>query len=438
MNFNADYKLTKDGTVLLRLFSQRDYNNVLEGELYKSGLAVRANKEWRRQESYRGDSITRTYGLTADAGAVYRSNNSLGPDLTLKSTIKNLFGKGELFTLKGNGAYYWGLRNRLPGDPKKTDTYKLGVNASLIFPYLHWTGNNIPNGDTRYMLGYQYENIAGGYGVHKLSGSFTYFIRSALSPYITHAFTPFSLSVVLVKAESADLIDKAEEYPQLIKVIAGDEFIPSISYNFIYDNYRSKRAVNTALDLGVKESGNLINALYCAFGHAWDEKEKELGKITFNQFIKLTAELRNKFNFTDQVSLATRLYAGANIPLGNSLFAPLSEAFYTGGPNSLRAASPSSYGPGNFYSAKYNQSFFHAGDVKLEANVELRFPIVWKLYGAAFVDAGNVWNWYSTIDIFKAAGIEDYVERMQIPVDLHDGILNNPDFARQIALGTGA
>ena len=120
------------------------------------------------------------------------------------------------------------------------------------------------------------------------------------------------------------------------------------------------------------------------------------------------------------------------------MFAPLSEAFYAGGPNSLRASAPYAYGPGNFYSAKYNQNFFHAGDVKLEANFELRFPIVWKLYGATFVDAGNVWNWYNLTDLYKAAGMEDYIARMEIPEDLHDGLFNNPDFARQIALGTGA
>ena len=443
-SLTADYRFLPKSTdhsnntsLFLRLYSQRDYNNILEGELNKSGLSVQATKEWRRKELFRGDSLSRTYGLTADAGIAYRSNNSIGPDLTLKSTIKNLFGRGESFTLKGNGAYYWALRNRHPGDPKKTDTYKLGLNASLLFPYLHWGPGDHPEGDTRYMLGYQYENIAGGYGVHKLSGSFTYFIRSPHNSYITHAFTPFSLSVVLMKAESEDLLDKAAEYPQLIKIIAGDEFVPSIGYNFIYNDYRAKRHVNTFLDLAVKESGNLINALYCAFGKKWDET-KMLGNITFNQFVKLSAELRNKFNITDQVCIATRLFAGANIPLGNSMFAPLSEAFYAGGPNSLRASSPYAYGPGNFYSAKYNQNFFHAGDIKLEANFELRFPIVWKLYGAAFLDAGNVWNWYSTVDLYKAAGMEDYIKRLEIPEDLHDGIFNNNDFARQIALGTGA
>lgn len=435
-NLSAEYKLTKDGNVLLRAFADRDYNNVLEGELYKTGLGVRAIKDWRRQELYKGDSITRTYGLTADAGVAYRSNNSIGPDLTLKSSIKNLMGRGETFTLKGNGAYYWALRNRHPGDPKKTDTYKFGLNASLIFPYLHWAGDHHPEGDTRYMLGYQYENIAGGYGVHKVSGSFTYFIHS--SKYITHAFTPFSLSFVLMKAETDSLLDKAAEYPQLIKVIAGNEFVPSIGYTFTYNDYRSKRAVNTLFEVGVKESGNLINAIYCLAGYKWNEKEKKLGSITFSQFVKMNLELRNKFNLTDQICIATRLFAGANIPLGNAYAAPLSEAFYAGGPNNMRGASPYAYGPGNFYSEKYNQNFFHAGDVKLEANFEFRFPIVWKLFGAAFLDAGNVWNWYSGADLFKAAGITDYKEQLQLREELYDGLYNNPDFLKQIALGTGA
>ena len=437
-NLTADYKLTKDGSVLLRLFSQRDYNNILEGELYKSGLSVLATKEWRHQEYFRGDTIFRTYGLTADAGVAYRSNNSIGPNLTIKSSVKNLLGRGETFTIKGNGAYYWALRNRHPGDPKKTDTYKLGVNTALVFPYLHWKGNNNPDGDTRYSVGYQYENIAGGYGLHKISGSLTYFIRSPFSPYIVHSFTPLSLTVVRMKAEATDLLDKAAEYPQLINLLAGDEFSPAIGYTFTYNNYRSNRPVNSMIELGFKESGNLVNTIYCAFGHKWNEQNKPLGAITYNQYVKLTAELRNKFNLTDKVSIATRLYAGANMPVGNSAFSPLSEAFYTGGPNSLRASSPYAYGPGNFYSAKYNQNFFHAGDVKLEANFELRFPIVWKLFGAAFVDAGNVWNWQSLTDILKSHGFEDYIEKLELPEDLNDGIINNPNFAKQIALGTGA
>jgi outer membrane protein assembly factor BamA len=30
--------------------------------------------------------------------------------------------------------------------------------------------------------------------------------------------------------------------------------------------------------------------------------------------------------------------------------------------------------------------------MRIEANVEFRFNLFWKIYGAAFVDAGNVWT----------------------------------------------
>ena len=435
---SAEYKLTKSGNVFLRAFSQRDYENILEGELTKSGIGVGATKQWKRNGYMRslGDSITRTYNLLADADITYRSNNSLGPNLTLAHSIKNLFGRGETFTVKGYGAYYWALRNRQPGDPKTSDTYKFGIDAALIFPYLHWAGNNNPDGDTRYRLGYKYENIAGGYGVHKFSGSFSYFIRT--SQYITHVFTPASLSIIKVKAETEELINEAAEHPELLKVLASDEFIPSIGYGITYSDYRTKRPVNTMIDLEIKDAGNLVNAVYCLFGHPWGELDKPIAHIPFNQFVRLTAELWNKFNMTDRVCIATRLFAGANFPLGNSEYAPLSESFYAGGPNSLRAAEAYAYGPGNFHSFKYNQNFFHAGDVKLEANFELRFPIVWKINGAVFVDAGNVWNWRNTSELLSSEDYAAYCETMGFTEEIQDGIIGNPNIAKQIALGTGA
>jgi len=435
---SADYKLTKSGNVFLRAFSQRDYENILEGELTKSGIGVGATRQWKRNHFMKslGDSITRTYNLMADADITYRSNNSLGPNLTLAHSTKNLFGRGETFTVKGYGAYYGALSNRTPGDPKKTDTYKYGVDAALIFPYLHWVGDNHPEGDTRYRIGYKYENIAGGYGVHKLSGAFSYFIRT--SNYITHVFTPASLSIIRVKAESEELAHEAAEHPELLKVLAGNEFVPSIGYGITYSDYRTKRAVNTMADFEIKDAGNLVNTVYYLLGHPWNEIDKPIAGIPYNQFVKLTAELWNRFNLTDRVCIATRLFAGANLPLGNSDSAPLSESFYAGGPNSLRAAAPYAFGPGNYHSVKYNQNFFHAGDVKLEANLELRFPVVWKINGAVFVDAGNVWNWRNTRDLISSEDYELLLEAFGLTEDLWDGIIGNPYLAKQIALGTGA
>ena len=57
--------------------------------------------------------------------------------------------------------------------------------------------------------------------------------------------------------------------------------------------------------------------------------------------------------------------------------------------------------------------------MKLEANVEYRFPIVGKLYGAAFLDAGNVWL------LRRTEGMED-------------GQFSLRRLGRDLALGTGA
>ncbi len=59
------------------------------------------------------------------------------------------------------------------------------------------------------------------------------------------------------------------------------------------------------------------------------------------------------------------------------------------------------------------------GDLKLEANLEYRFPIVSKLNGAVFLDAGNVW-------LLKHNGQQA------------GGQFNFKDFGKDIALGTGA
>ena len=61
----------------------------------------------------------------------------------------------------------------------------------------------------------------------------------------------------------------------------------------------------------------------------------------------------------------------------------------------MRAFRIRSLGPGNYNSDQSSGtgSFFdQTGNLKLEANLEYRFPIISFLKGALFADAGNVWN----------------------------------------------
>ena len=73
---------------------------------------------------------------------------------------------------------------------------------------------------------------------------------------------------------------------------------------------------------------------------------------------------------------------------------PYIRQFYVGGSNSVRAFDARTLGPGSYRlpdSSASRTYLDQAGDIKLEANVEYRFPILGIVKGALFVDAGNIW-----------------------------------------------
>ena len=86
--------------------------------------------------------------------------------------------------------------------------------------------------------------------------------------------------------------------------------------------------------------------------------------------------------------------AGIIWAYGNKLIAPYNEQFYVGGANSIRAFTIRSIGPGRFHPSEISSYSYvdETGDIKLDLNVEYRTHLFWKLNGAAFIDAGNVWT----------------------------------------------
>ena len=50
-------------------------------------------------------------------------------------------------------------------------------------------------------------------------------------------------------------------------------------------------------------------------------------------------------------------------------------------------------GPGSYRGVESNLDYYaQVGDIKLDLNIEYRTHLFWKLNGAIFVDAGNIWN----------------------------------------------
>lgn len=170
-----------------------------------------------------------------------------------------------------------------------------------------------------------------------------------------------------------------------------NQFVPKIKYTYTYTSpstYRNPIYWETS----VTEAGNLLSLVYMAAGRKFNEKDKGLFGNPFAQFVKLTTNFRKTWSVGQKSQLVGHVGAGIVWAYGNSTNAPYSEQFYVGGANSIRAFTIRSIGPGKYVAPSSNYSYLdQTGDIKLEANLEYRFPLFGSLYGATFLDAGNIW-----------------------------------------------
>ena len=114
----------------------------------------------------------------------------------------------------------------------------------------------------------------------------------------------------------------------------------------------------------------------------------------YSQYFRteLTAVYTYKFGKQNNQALAVRGLVGYGMGYGNSISLPFEKLFWAGGAYSLRAWQARGVGPGDSPVDKTFSILNQTGDVRFEANIEYRFPLFWSFEGAAFIDAGNVWN----------------------------------------------
>jgi outer membrane protein assembly complex protein YaeT len=103
-------------------------------------------------------------------------------------------------------------------------------------------------------------------------------------------------------------------------------------------------------------------------------------------FVKLTVEGRYYQPLWDNIILATRLELGGIEPYGDDAEIPFNVRFFAGGPGSVRGFALDKLGPLNAEGGPIG------GNSLIEGSVEVRFPIVGALGGAAFIDFGNVFR----------------------------------------------
>lgn len=314
------------------------------------------------------------------------SNGLIGISPELSYYHKNIFKGGEWLNLGFMGNFQFKFK-----DPVHANEF--GTSFSLSFPKMlflkpfnpkHTT--HVPRTDLSASVNYQkrpeYTRIMG-------SMAFGYNFRVGERMYFT--VNPVQLNLVKLYNRSDDFFDSLADpfimdtYRDHLDLGGSCDFLYTTDASAVHKrNYFSLRA---GLDL----SGNLLSLFNRYMGLDTTGTAHTIGKISYSQYAKADANAVYTWIFNKH-SLAARLYAGIGVPYGNSGSLPLEQQFYSGGANSLRAWQARTIGPGSMPPDTTFRIPNQHGDIKLEANLEYRFSMFWKIEGAIFADAGNIWT----------------------------------------------
>jgi outer membrane protein insertion porin family len=205
----------------------------------------------------------------------------------------------------------------------------------------------------------------------------------------THFLAPVSVTYNLTGAYDPNYKALLDQIP-VLKIANLPELIAGSLYSYNYHT-PTARGGNLFTVIGnIDLAGNLIGLLNKV-------DQPYTGKISrayYAQYVKLDVDLRYNMPLAQDINWVNRLIVGAGMPYGNSLFLPFSKQFIIGGANSLRGFQVRQLGPGTVKTTPVQQLYYPqvGGDYKLEFNTELRFPLVARLKGATFIDAGNIWT----------------------------------------------
>ncbi|MBM6658788.1 BamA/TamA family outer membrane protein [Bacteroides gallinaceum] len=341
------------------------------------------------------------YDSELELNVTTKSTKQTGPGAIFKLTKKNFRRMGASLNLELKGSYEWQTSSTVDGDKSVMNSYELGAALSLDFPriVIPWVRNRIDPfrfpSETHFRIYAEQVNRARYFKMLSFGGSISYSFQKSRS--MKHTVTPVHLAFNHLQRRTATFDSIALANPMLFHSL-DDQFIPSISYTFTYDDSWRQHRWRIWWENSFTSAGNITSAIYAAFGRGFKEKEKKFLGTPFAQFLKFTSEIRPLFYINEKQQLAGRLMAGVIWAYGNKTIAPYNEQFYMGGANSIRAFTVRSLGPGRFHPAD-NAAYSYVdetGDIKLEANLEYRFRLFSNMFGgnlngAVFLDAGNVW-----------------------------------------------
>lgn len=361
--------------------------------------------------------------LRAELRAVTKSNGFTGPGIAVTYSNRNLFGGGETLNIIGDFSYEAQLSG---GNNRGLGSLAGGLETELIIPRLvpispSKFDYSVPK--TRISLGFDFLNRSKLYSLNSFNTSFGYTWNE--NRYVTHQLDLIHISYANLSNTTPEFEQLLDENPFLSRSFE-QQFIAGLNYAFTYSELMEVQKTHSIFfNANLDVAGNILNL--------FSGNKKTIFGTEYAQYAKADVDFRYYLRWGKEQVLASRIFAGLGIPYGNSSTLPFVKQYFSGGPYSVRAFEIRSLGPGSFSTDDEGITFFdQSGNLRLEGNLEYRFPLFSYLKGALFVDAGNVW-------LTKAMEIPDDSEIANTPLgeELFDKGQFGSDWASQLGVGAG-
>jgi hemolysin activation/secretion protein len=205
---------------------------------------------------------------------------------------------------------------------------------------------------------------------------------------------PVDMNLIKVLKIASSFEDRIRYNPYMLNSYQ-NAFLLGSSLSVIYNSSHGAGRIRRYLRFDAELKGNLLWLGYRLFEAdtvASSETRRaayEVEGTPFAQFAKFDATYTYLNVFSTASSIAFRALAGVGVAYGNSLALPFDKMYYCGGANSIRGWQIRTLGPGSY--SESNDLFNSLADMRLEVNAEYRFKLLWKMEGAVFADAGNIW-----------------------------------------------
>lgn len=318
------------------------------------------------------------------------SGGNIGAAGNLTYGHRNLFGGSEQFDLSFKGAIET-LRESLGNRPG--NMLEFGVEGRLRIPKFllpFRTDQFIRkfNPQTNFRLSYNYQRRP-DYTRTLANASFGYNWQG--NGNISHLVYPLETSLILTPYKSQSFQDWLEG--KYIFYSYEPHLIVDSRYTMVFSNQKLlKNQDFQDVRINLETAGNLLYGGYSLLAPEQGDNNYSLFGVNFAQYVKADVDFRNYDFFYEDISLVLRGFVGAGFAYLNSAAMPFEKQYFSGGANSIRAWQVKNLGPGSYNDSTATSYPNQTGDLKLEANMEYRFKLFWKLEAALFLDVGNIWS----------------------------------------------